>query len=97
AATPANNISTTSPVGYWKTIDDITGKPKSIVQVWRNQDAILMAKIVKIFPDTQAAQEKICTACQGNQHNQPIVGMVILSGLKSNENQWAQGHILDPE
>ncbi len=92
AATPP----TTSPVGYWKTIDDITGKPKSIVQVWRNPDSILMAKVVKIFPET-TLQTKLCTACSGNQHNQPIVGMVIISGLRYAENQWAHGQILDPE
>lgn len=96
-ATTSFATPTDSPVGYWKTIDDITGKPKSIVKIWRNQDADLMAKIVKIFPDTKVTQEKICTACQGDKHNQPIVGMVILSGLKSNSNRWTQGHILDPE
>lgn len=87
----------TSPVGYWRTIDDITGKPKSVVQVWRNQDQILMAKVVKIFSDNHSSQNKTCTACAGDKHNQPIVGMVIISGLQSAETQWANGHILDPE
>ncbi len=86
-----------SPVGYWKTIDDITGKPKSIVQVWRNSDQMLMAKVVKIFPENPADLNKTCTACQGDKHDQPIVGMVIMSGLKSAENQWGNGQILDPE
>ncbi len=85
-----------SPIGYWKTMDDITGKPKSIIQVWKNQDQNLMGKIVKIFPDT-ADQKKLCSACKGEQHNQPIVGMVIISGLKSGETQWGNGRILDPE
>ncbi|HSW69743.1 MAG TPA: DUF2147 domain-containing protein [Gammaproteobacteria bacterium] len=94
----AENItSTDSPIGYWKTIDDITGKPKSIVQIWRDQNHLLMAKIIKIFPDNQANQNKICVACRGEKHNRPIVGMVIMSGLKSAENQWTSGHILDPE
>ncbi len=87
---------TDSPVGYWKTLDDVTGKPKSIVQVFRNQDQLLMAKVVKVFPNNHANQ-KVCVACTGDQHNQPIVGMIIISGLKSSDNQWGSGQILDPE
>jgi len=64
----------------------MTGKPKSIVQVWRNQDQQLMAKIVKVFPASKTAK-----------HHQPVVGTVIISGLKASEKQWANGHILDPE
>ena len=86
-----------SPIGYWKTLDETTGKPKSIVQVWKDQDQILMGKVVKIFPDTAVHQAKLCAACKGDQHNQPIVGMVIISGLKSTDTQWAHGRILDPE
>ncbi len=86
-----------SPIGYWKTIDDRTGKPKSIVQVWKNQDQVLMGKVIKIFPDIASHQTKLCAACKGDQHNQPIVGMVIISGLKSTDAQWGSGRILDPE
>lgn len=90
------DLTVDSPIGYWKTVDDVTGKPKSIVQVWRD-DHGLMAKVIKIFPANSSNQNKICTACQGDKHNQPIVGMVIMTGLKSAENQWSNGHILDPE
>lgn len=86
-----------SPIGYWKTIDDITGKPKSIVQITRTSDQVLIAKVIKIFPTKGVTQGKLCTACQGDQHNQPIVGMVIMTGLKSAEKQWTNGRILDPE
>lgn len=85
-----------SPVGYWKTIDDVTGKPKSIIQVWKTDDQVLMGKVIKVYPTTNN-QTKTCVACSGDKHDQPIVGMVILSGLKSGDNQWARGQILDPE
>lgn len=85
-----------SPVGYWKTIDDVTGKPKSIIQVWKTPDQVLMGKVIKIYPTT-GNQAKNCIACSGDKHDQPIVGMVILSGLKSGKDQWSQGQILDPE
>lgn len=86
-----------SPVGFWKTVDDVTGKPKSIVHIWKTENDVLMGKVIRIFPKAGEASNKACTACQGDKHNQPIVGMVILSGLKANEHQWNSGQILDPE
>ncbi len=90
--------STDSPIGYWKTIDDITGRPKSIVQISKTREGALMAKIVKVFPSRDSnVQTGLCIACKGEMHNQPIVGMVIMSGLKLGNKQWKNGEILDPE
>jgi uncharacterized protein (DUF2147 family) len=88
---------THSPEGYWKTIDDVTGKPKSIIHIWKAENNQLMGKVIKIFPKAGSDQSKVCTACNGQRHNQPIVGMVILSGLKAGQAQWGSGEILDPE
>lgn len=92
----AGNVNKT-PIGYWKTIDDETGKPKSIVQIWKADNQVLMGKVVKIFPKEGGSQEKICSECKGEMHNQPIVGMVIMSGLKAKQSHWDDGKILDPE
>lgn len=86
----------TSPIGYWRTIDDVTGKPKSIVQIWKTDENILMGRVVKIFPKVGESENKLCTACKGGNHNQPIVGMVILSKLKYQSPNWKGGQILDP-
>jgi len=94
-ATPAVPLS--SPVGYWKTIDDVSGKPKSIIKIWKSSSESLMGKVVRIFPKPgEDAEHKLCTACKGELHNQPVVGMVILSGLTPEEKQWTNGKILDP-
>jgi uncharacterized protein (DUF2147 family) len=86
-----------SPVGYWKTIDDVSGKPKSIVWITRNENQELAGQIIRIFPDSPAqGVDKLCRACKGALHNMPIVGMVILSGLKPDVRQWKNGKILDP-
>jgi|SRR6185295_16430720 len=92
------DIPADSPVGYWKTIDDITGKPKSIIQIWKTKDNVLMGKVVKIFSkDGSDTQNKLCSSCRGDKHNQPIVGMVILTGLTVKEHQWDNGRIINPE
>ncbi|MFK7923326.1 MAG: DUF2147 domain-containing protein, partial [Bacteroidia bacterium] len=37
-----------SPVGKWKTIDDETNKPKSIVEIYE-KDGKLYGKVIKLF------------------------------------------------
>jgi uncharacterized protein (DUF2147 family) len=86
-----------SPIGYWKTIDDVSGQPKSIVKISENQDHLLMGQVVKIFPSPGKDENEVCEACKGDKHNQPIVGMVILTGLKAGEKNWDEGKILDPQ
>jgi|SRR5579885_433736 uncharacterized protein (DUF2147 family) len=87
-----------SPQGYWKTIDDVTGKPKSILHIFE-KDGVLYGQIVKIFPRPGYDQNELCTACTGYRHNKRIVGMVIMEGLKQSPgdpNEWNGGEIMDP-
>ncbi len=86
-----------SPIGYWKTIDDKTGQPKSIVHIWQIDDQHLAGKVVRIYPKPGETQAKLCDACQGELHNQPVVGMQILADLTKEDAEWQHGHILDPE
>lgn len=86
-----------SPEGYWKTIDDVTGKPKSIIQIWKAENNTLMGRVVRLFPASGNPETvRRCTACTGSLHDQPLVGMVILSGLRADTVQWTHGKILDP-
>lgn len=89
-----------SPVGLWKTIDDVTGKPKAIVQLSLSGNQILSGRILKIYPRPGHDQNELCSACEGALHNQRIVGMVILHHLKRDSNNaklWSGGTILDPK
>lgn len=92
----ATDVSMQSPIGYWKTVDDVTGKPKSIVQIWKTNDNVLMGKVIKVFAK-DSKKPSLCTKCTGENLNQPIVGMVIISGLQASAKQWVNGQILDPE
>ena len=96
---PMTNLyaETTSPIGYWKTIDDVTGQPKSIIQIYANSDQTLSGKVIKIFPKPGEDQNKVCEACKGDKHNQKIVGMTILEGMKTDGDKWDDGQILDPK
>lgn len=96
----ANAQTIYSPIGYWKTIDDVTGKPKAIVEIWQQSDSTLSGRIIKLFPRPGYDQYSLCKACEGELHNQRIVGMVFLKNLVQSQNdslQWAKGEILDPK
>lgn len=100
ATETANRAIAPSPIGLWKTIDDTTGKPKAIIQISETADKTLVGKILKIFPAPGHDQNERCTACEGDRHNQKIVGMVFLEKLKresDNKRIWSGGEILDPK
>jgi uncharacterized protein (DUF2147 family) len=84
-----------SPVGLWKNIDDETGKPKAMIRITENQGQ-LQGKIEKLFRPADQEQNPKCDKCEGARKDQPIVGMVIVSGLKKDGNEYNGGEILDP-
>ncbi len=86
-----------TPVGLWKTIDDETGKPKSIVEI-TEKDGIFYGKINKLFREPTEDQNPKCDKCSGDKKDQLIMGMQILTGLKKDSDSNASGgEILDPK
>ena len=84
-------------VGRWKTVDDATGKAKSVVEIQRNRDGSLSGRVVELL-DTSKGTEPVCDKCSGSKRNQPIKGMAILWGLKPDgAGKWSGGRVLDPE
>ena len=61
----------TTPIGLWKTIDDVTGQAKSIVQISAENNGALSGSVVKLFKDP----DKRCTTCEGVKQNQPVLGI----------------------
>lgn len=86
--------------GYWKTVDDVTKRVKSIIYISKNkQTGALQGKIVKTYPSPDEKPLKICKKCKGERHNKPILGMTILTDLrpdKKTNGLWVDGNILDP-
>ena len=96
ALLPAAAFAQQSPVGRWRSIDDSTGKPKALIEVYATTDGSLAAKIVQIL-DLKNGPNPLCDQCKGARRNKPMVGMVIAWGLKPDDGIWAGGRILDPE
>ncbi|TBR38865.1 MULTISPECIES: DUF2147 domain-containing protein [Dyella] len=91
AAFAANN----SPVGTWKTIDDKTKQPKSIVQITETNGE-LQGKVLKVL-QSDDGPHPVCKECDGDRKNQPVEGMVIMWGVKADGDEWDGGKILDPK
>ncbi len=88
----AHAVDPASPVGKWRTIDDQSGKPKSIVHI-TDDKGILTGKIVELL---EGANEKTCSKCEGNLKDKPLVGMKILWDLKKQGDEWTEGKIFNP-
>jgi|SRR5450830_465456 len=95
AGTAAAAGDNTSPVGTWKTIDDASGKPKSLIVITEN-NGVLQGKIEKLFRTPEEDQNPKCDKCTGANKDQPIVGLTILTGLKKDGKEWSGGEIMDP-
>jgi uncharacterized protein (DUF2147 family) len=87
-------VNAQSVIGKWKTLDDDTGKAKSIVEIYEKSGKIY-GKIIKIF-DVEKVK-KLCTECSGEDKNKPILGMVIIKGLTKDGAEYSSGKILDPQ
>ena len=98
AITPAMAQETASPVGLWKNIDDVTGKPKALIRISENNGEI-QGKLEKLFRPEGTEQNPKCNKCEGVNKDQPILGMAIFKGPKQDAKDkaiWEGGEILDP-
>jgi uncharacterized protein (DUF2147 family) len=87
---------TENPVGLWRTIDDKSGKEKSLVRV-SESNGQLQITVEKLFREPGEEPNPLCDKCPGEKKNKPVIGMQIGSGLKKDGDVWSGGEILDPQ
>lgn len=85
-----------TPVGKWKTVDDNTGKTKSIVEI-SEKGGKLYGKVLQLF-DPEKPDPK-CEECAKDdpRHMKPIVGLEIIRNMTKDGKEYVNGDILDPE
>ena len=95
---PGNAQGTTasSPVGQWKTVDDVTGKINSDVRIWE-ENGKLYGRIEKLIDGDSNDPDPRCIRCSGDLKDQRLVGLRILWDLTPDGNRWTGGEILDPD
>ena len=82
-------------VGRWKTIDDETGKAKSIVEITQNSNGTFSGRITEIL-SSDKGPNPICDKCKDDRKNKPVKGMEIIRGMKKEGAGYAGGTILRP-
>jgi len=87
---------TNSPVGLWRTIDDNTGKERSLVRI-TEADGVLEGKVEKIFDQPGDDPQHLCRKCEGERKDKPVLGMTILWGMKRHGEEYSGGEILAPK
>jgi uncharacterized protein (DUF2147 family) len=83
-----------SPVGRWTTIDDVTGKAKSIVVIHEDSGKLYGTIESLLNPPVP---HPTCNLCTGDKKDRPLVGLQILWDFKPDGNEWSGGDVLDPE
>jgi uncharacterized protein (DUF2147 family) len=86
-----------SVLGKWKTIDDETNKPKSIVEIFERGGKV-HGRIVKLFRDPNEDQDPVCDECdeEDPRYKKKVMGMEILKDMVRDEDEYSGGEILDP-
>lgn len=80
--------------GKWKTIDDETGKPKSIVEIFKKSDGKYFGRISQLLIKPE---HETCVKCSDDRKNKPLVGLEIIRGLKKDGEEFVGGTITNPK
>lgn len=92
------HASNADAVGSWTTFEAKSGQPRSIVQIEKSADGTYTGKVVQVLkPSDPAKPATVCDKCDDDRKNQPIEGLEIIRGMKTEDGKsWSGGTILDP-
>lgn len=85
-----------SVTGKWITVDDNSGKERSVIEIYEKGGKIY-GKIIEIFDEND--RDEICTECDEKdpRYKKPVLGMEIMKDLEKDGKEYNDGNILDPE
>ncbi len=87
-----------TPVGLWKTIDDKTGKERSLVRIGESA-GVLTGRIEKSLT-ADSDPSAVCDKCTDERKGKPLIGLAIIRNIKQNADDkaiWDGGDITDPD
>ena len=84
-------------IGVWKTVDEKTNQPSSLIRI-DEHNGELIGTVLELIPQPGEILVTHCNLCKDERKGKPIVGMVVMKGLKKDKaGYWSGGEILDPE
>ncbi len=84
--------------GRWVTIDDNTGKKRSVVEI-TERGGKAYGTIVQLYREPGEEADPICDECDpaDDRHDKKVIGMEFIRGMVRDDDEWDDGTILDPE
>ncbi len=85
-------------IGKWKTIDDETGEPKSIVEIYM-RNGKFYGRVDSLFRKPGEDPNPKCDKCPEDdpRYNKPVLGMEIIKDMVKDGDEYVGGTILDPK
>ena len=84
-------------LGQWKTIDDETGRIKSVVEI-TERDGSFYGQVIELFRLPEEDQNPTCTGCKDDRKDELSLGMEIVRNMKTADKlEWEEGTICDPK
>lgn len=85
-------------VGRWKTIDDETGRVKSIVEI-TERNGVYSGKVVELFRLPDEDPNPKCNACEDDRAGKLVMGMEVVREMRrvGGKLRWEDGTICDPQ
>jgi len=80
--------------GKWKTVDDETGMENGIVEIYEKAGKVY-GRIIEILEKEKKHFK--CEMCEGEDKNKPVLGLVIIKGLKRKGDFYEGGKVIDPK
>jgi len=90
----AYNAHAQTVLGKWKTVNEETGQSTSIIEIFKVGEE-LHGRVVRILKEED--RDRICTKCEGELKDKPIEGMVVMTGLENNGDEYSGGTVTDPK
>ena len=91
-----NAVNAQNVIGKWKSVDDDTKKPKSIVEI-TERDGKLYGTIIKLYREEDEDPDPICDECTDDRKDQKVIGMEIIRDMEKDGSEWEDGTICDPK
>lgn len=87
-----------SVIGKWKTIDDNTGKERSVVEIFEKGSKV-QGKIIKLYREKGEDPDPVCDECdeEDDRYKKKIIGMEIIRDMLKVGAELAEGTIMDPD
>jgi uncharacterized protein (DUF2147 family) len=84
-------------VGLWEQVDENTGQAESWFRI-TEKNGVYEGSIVRIFPrpGDDPSEKWLCTKCEGEEHNAPVLGLALIKGMRRNGLSYEGGTIMDP-